>query len=506
MDWPRRRLRERFMKKFSVVVESSAGSPPTEVRSWASRVVRRGSGLRCASLAALALATQSAARPSPPDGIEWFQATALTFGWAVFEPSISADGRWVAFRSAYNFTGQNPDVNFEIFLYDRQQASVQQLTFTSTFFGNFEPRITPEGDAVVFRSLYNFTGGNADGSFELFEAAVPSGTITQRTSFPGNAILQTPRMSHDGSRMVFLSNFDGTMDVMRLDRATGVVVPVTSSAFGSSVTMPAVNGDGSVVAFRSSQNLDGSNPDGNPEVWRWVEGQGTKAVTQTTGVINELPSLDASGRYVAFFSHANLAGGNPNFGREIFVADVAPPGGGIAYVQATPAVPLGKHLEPIMSPDGRFVVFESDRDPVGENSDKNRELFRYDLVRARTTQLTHTNGGISIAGLSPQAAANYIGVALDGTHFVYRNEHQLDPGASDPEPQVNLEAFIASTVTLAPRFGDLDGDGVVGTADLAICLGGWGPVRPRSANAVADLDGDGWVGPADVSLLLGAWS
>ena len=48
--------------------------------------------------------------------------------------------------------------------------------------------------------------------------------------------------------------------------------------------------------------------------------------------------------------------------------------------------------------------------------------------------------------------------------------------------------------------GDLDGDNIVGGADLAGLLGGWG-----TSNPAADLDGDGIVDGADLSLLLGSW-
>lgn len=48
--------------------------------------------------------------------------------------------------------------------------------------------------------------------------------------------------------------------------------------------------------------------------------------------------------------------------------------------------------------------------------------------------------------------------------------------------------------------GDLDGDGAVGPADLALLLGAWG-----TGSAGADLDGDGTVGPSDLAMLLGAW-
>jgi len=50
------------------------------------------------------------------------------------------------------------------------------------------------------------------------------------------------------------------------------------------------------------------------------------------------------------------------------------------------------------------------------------------------------------------------------------------------------------------RLGDLNGDGVVGSADLTILLGAWG-----AAGGPADLDGDGSVGSSDLTILLGAW-
>ena len=48
---------------------------------------------------------------------------------------------------------------------------------------------------------------------------------------------------------------------------------------------------------------------------------------------------------------------------------------------------------------------------------------------------------------------------------------------------------------------DLDGDGSVGPADLAVLLSAWG-----SAGGQADLDGDGIVGATDLARLLAAWN
>jgi nitrate/TMAO reductase-like tetraheme cytochrome c subunit len=61
-------------------------------------------------------------------------------------------------------------------------------------------------------------------------------------------------------------------------------------------------------------------------------------------------------------------------------------------------------------------------------------------------------------------------------------------------------AMDTATVALVPAVvGDLDGNGVVNGADLAILLGAWGTAGP------GDLNGDGVVNAADLALLLGNW-
>jgi hypothetical protein len=63
------------------------------------------------------------------------------------------------------------------------------------------------------------------------------------------------------------------------------------------------------------------------------------------------------------------------------------------------------------------------------------------------------------------------------------------------------------TVTRVPASvpGDLDGDGAVNAADLAILLSAWGACPPKQA-CPADLNDDGFVGPQDLAALLSAWN
>jgi hypothetical protein len=60
--------------------------------------------------------------------------------------------------------------------------------------------------------------------------------------------------------------------------------------------------------------------------------------------------------------------------------------------------------------------------------------------------------------------------------------------------------FVRVLVTACPtRPEDLDGNGEVNAADLAVILNNWG------GSGAGDLDGDGSVGAADLSAVLNAW-
>jgi hypothetical protein len=67
-------------------------------------------------------------------------------------------------------------------------------------------------------------------------------------------------------------------------------------------------------------------------------------------------------------------------------------------------------------------------------------------------------------------------------------------------------AATSCSVTVGSAvFGDLNGDSLVGPADLAQLIASWGQCLPVTSCA-ADLDHDGQVGPADLAQLLAQWS
>ncbi len=76
----------------------------------------------------------------------------------------------------------------------------------------------------------------------------------------------------------------------------------------------------------------------------------------------------------------------------------------------------------------------------------------------------------------------------------------LDSGETVPESNESNNIATFDFTIPEPCAADLDGDGSVGSADLAQLLGQWG-----MSGVPEDLDGDGSVGSADLAQLIGNW-
>ena len=77
---------------------------------------------------------------------------------------------------------------------------------------------------------------------------------------------------------------------------------------------------------------------------------------------------------------------------------------------------------------------------------------------------------------------------------------ELLGGGDAIDATLDLDRFRLELVA-AETSPDLDGNGTVNGADLAVMLGAWGVCE----GCPADLDGNGQVDGADLAALLGAW-
>lgn len=70
---------------------------------------------------------------------------------------------------------------------------------------------------------------------------------------------------------------------------------------------------------------------------------------------------------------------------------------------------------------------------------------------------------------------------------------------------IEVDHFQYTLSVGCPAPTDINGDGAVNAADLAILLGAWGAC-PAAGCCSADLDGSGSVDAADLAIVLGAWT
>ncbi len=84
------------------------------------------------------------------------------------DPALSRNGRWLVFASSADFTGGNPDWNREIFLWDRNNDAMTQVTHTTSG-AHGRPTVSNNGRRIAFTTTSSdlISGFNADGNQEI---------------------------------------------------------------------------------------------------------------------------------------------------------------------------------------------------------------------------------------------------------------------------------------------------------------------------------------------------
>jgi Tol biopolymer transport system component len=145
-------------------------------------------------------------------------------------------------------------------------------------------------------------------------------------------------------------NPDGSFEAYLINTGTFVITQLTDSVGLDSFPFDISAGD-TLVALSSQADLTGDNPDANREIFLFDRGTATfTQITDTTGEDNIVPVLNSDGTLIAFDSSADLTGGNPDANREIFLYDA----GTTTFTQLTNTV--GVSTVPDITPDGRLSV------------------------------------------------------------------------------------------------------------------------------------------------------
>lgn len=250
-----------------------------------------------------------------------------------FQPSISDDGRFIAFSSNRDLVGQNGDGNLEIFVFDSLSHSFSQLTNSAGIVGFTDVKISGNGNFVAYIRDHGATPGTTrdliqqprlGGGTNVLASAVASLTLTY-----GRAI------SDDGTRVVYSSQTATNTTQVFLYDGRGVAGVRQITSLGARVTEvplhPSISGDGSRISFATRRNVNGGNTDGSVELYLYdIPTAAFSRITSapsaaTTDVVS---SLNDDGSVVAFSFPRVLSGAVTNSDlandSEIYLASTQP--------------------------------------------------------------------------------------------------------------------------------------------------------------------------------------
>jgi Tol biopolymer transport system component len=187
-------------------------------------------------------------------------------------PSISAEGRYVAFQSDVVFDTSDTNKSRDVYVHDRESGTTTRVSLADSEAegdgGSFSPSLSSDGRFVAFWSnASNLVDGDANAKSDIFVRDVQEG-ITRRASVDSGGAeadddSSDPSISPDGQFVAFWSaagnlvadDSNGVRDVFLHDLTTGETTRVSVATDGSQADADCyaanVAGGGDLVAFDS---------------------------------------------------------------------------------------------------------------------------------------------------------------------------------------------------------------------------------------------------------------
>jgi Tol biopolymer transport system component len=305
-----------------------------------------------------------------------------------YSPAISADGRFVAFASrASNLANHDTNKVADIFVHDLRTGKTQIVSVSShgaeaaplkgTLSLSRSPSISADGRLIAFESYAKNLAphdANGVGGVDVFVRDTRHETTTLASGpAPDGRIIagEAPSISADGSAVVFISEQAG---VVIRDLQTDALISVASTTLeiGQST---AISGDGSVVAFDTLDGLVPNDVDKGEDVYIYDVAAASLRVASVgpdgaAAGFSSNPSLSADGELLAFesFSGALDPSAYAEFRPEVFVHDLQ--GGSTTLVSANSGgEPVDKPaVGGVLAGGGNFVAYATKATNLGRSA------------------------------------------------------------------------------------------------------------------------------------------
>jgi Tol biopolymer transport system component len=419
------------------------------------------------------------------------------------QTTLSMDGRWLAFASlATNLVDGDTNGNSDVFVLDRRSGTISRVSVGA---GGVEaehggsslaPSISADGRFVAFESAAgNLVANDTNRVQDVFVHDRQTGTTVRASVGSGGSEAdkdsRAAAISGDGRFVAFQSNAtnlvasdtNSTEDVFVFDRQTGSTTRVSvgpggaqSESAGTS-TSPSISGDGRYVAFVSAaRNLmsTDTNSDKNGAADVFVHDRQSGTTTNVSvasdgtpaNFASERPAMSADGRVVAFDSIASTLVPGDTGSSDVFVHDLTTKTTTRVSVAADGSQADASSRSAALSDDGGVVAFESDAKNLVPGDTNSTDVFVYDRQASTTTRVS---------------------VATDGAEG---NDRSLEPSISGDARYVAFHSYAKNLVE-----GDLNDkvDVFVRTPDLpAVQSASPGGLRPGTDDTVITVKGSGF--------------
>ncbi|HYV27843.1 MAG TPA: hypothetical protein VFA77_09940, partial [Candidatus Eisenbacteria bacterium] len=313
-------------------------------------------------------------------------------------PAISGNARWIAYETV---AGNGPLTNglnnpFSLVAYDRWSRT--NLLIASVGPANkpgppSNPVWSADGRYVAFQSSWPdpAIANSSLGQIYFRDLAKDSNvlvSLNQSGTAAGNRLSWNPLISADGTKVLYLgaagdlvTNIASIANLFLWDAASrsNALISVSTNGAGlNNVRQAALSANGRFSTFLNAANLYLCD----------LSQQSPTLIASNAWSA----SLSADGRFVAFESASPLIGNDTNSVNDIYVFDQLSNTLALASVNHEgTASGNGKSFSPVITPDGRYVIFTSQAtDLVANDTNGFSDVFLRDMV-AGTTMLLSVN-------------------------------------------------------------------------------------------------------------------